>query len=244
MFRTRGVSWKLSPRKPSHNQWREIYLGVALTTMATLLLELSLTRIFSVVFYYHFAFLAISIALFGLGLGGVFSYFVAGWKADLFTRLGALSAVNSLLVILALALILAQGNQPTSWDLAVIYFVTALPFVVSGAIVSLVIGETIDRVNRVYFFDLLGAAAGCFLLLALHRCGHHVRRCRRHLAQPGGKRPRARRERGPGPGAHGLSGVQPEAPRPRHSPRQRTDHRQRNLSPVEQLLARRPDAPG
>ena len=41
---------------------------MALTTLATLLLELSLTRIFSVVFYYHFAFLAISIALFGLAI--------------------------------------------------------------------------------------------------------------------------------------------------------------------------------
>ena len=44
--------------KPSHNQWPQIYLCVGLTTMATLLLELSLTRIFSVVFYYHMAFLA------------------------------------------------------------------------------------------------------------------------------------------------------------------------------------------
>ena len=50
---------------PTH--WPQVYLCVALTTLATLLLELSLTRIFSVVFYYHFAFLAISIALFGLG---------------------------------------------------------------------------------------------------------------------------------------------------------------------------------
>ena len=64
--------------------WPQVYLCVALTTLATLLLELSLTRIFSVVFYYHFAFLAISIALFGLGAGGVFSYVVAGWKAPLF----------------------------------------------------------------------------------------------------------------------------------------------------------------
>ena len=53
--------------KTSSSQWREVYLCVALTTMATLLMELALTRIFSVVFYYHFAFLAISIALFGLG---------------------------------------------------------------------------------------------------------------------------------------------------------------------------------
>src|SRR5205814_4932978 len=90
----------LSHVKPSPSQWREVYLCVALTTMATLLLELALTRIFSVVFYYHFAFLAISIALFGLGMGGVFSYVVAGWKAPLFCKLGRLSLINSLLVIL------------------------------------------------------------------------------------------------------------------------------------------------
>ena len=63
-------------------QWPKVYLSVGLTTMATLVLELALTRIFSVVFYYHFAFLAISIALFGLGLGGVFSYVVATWKSS------------------------------------------------------------------------------------------------------------------------------------------------------------------
>jgi hypothetical protein len=152
--------------KPHSAQWREVYLCVALTTMATLLLELALTRIFSVVFYYHFAFLAISIALFGLGLGGVFSYVVATWKAPLFTRLGRLSVVNSLLVILALWVLLAQGaDRPTLKDLSLIYFTTALPFFMAGVIVSLVIGETIQQVNRVYFFDLAGAAAGCLLLL-------------------------------------------------------------------------------
>ena len=37
--------------------------GLALTSFAALLLELALTRLFSVVLFYHFAFLAISIAL-------------------------------------------------------------------------------------------------------------------------------------------------------------------------------------
>src|SRR5690348_7104496 len=124
--------------------------------MATLLLELSLTRIFSVVFYYHFAFLAISIALFGLGVGGVLSYLVAGWKTALFRRLGRLSAANSLLVVLALAVVLLQKERMNNWDLALIYFTTALPFVVSGIVVSLAISETIQRVERIYFFDLLG----------------------------------------------------------------------------------------
>src|SRR5215813_10324255 len=104
--------------------WPLLYLAVALTTLGTLLLELSLTRIFSVVFYYHLAFLAISIALFGMGAGGGFSYVVAGWKAPLFTRLGRLSAVNSLLVVLALAIILAQKNDPSGWNIALIYFPT------------------------------------------------------------------------------------------------------------------------
>ena len=153
--------------KTSVTPWPQVYLCVGLTTMATLLLELALTRIFSVVFYYHFAFLAISIALFGLGAGGVFSYVVAGWKAPLFARLGRLSAINGFLVLLSLVVILAQKNNPTNWDIALIYFTTALPFFLSGTIVSLAISETIERVNRVYFCDLLGAAGGCLLLVPL-----------------------------------------------------------------------------
>lgn len=151
--------------KPYSIPWPQVYLAVALTTLATLILELSLTRIFSVVFYYHFAFLAISIALFGLGAGGVFSYVVAGWKTDLFRKLGRLSLANALLVLAALATVLAQREEPNNWRLALIYFTTALPFFVSGAIVSLAISETIERVDRVYFVDLLGAAAGCLLLI-------------------------------------------------------------------------------
>jgi hypothetical protein len=135
--------------------------------MATLLLELALTRIFSVVFYYHFAFLAISIALFGLGAGGVFSYAVAGWKGNLFSKLGWLSASNGAFVVLAVLVVLAQGQNPSVVYLAFIYFATALPFFISGAIVSLAVSETIDRVNRVYFFDLAGAAGGCLLLVPL-----------------------------------------------------------------------------
>src|ERR1700691_6666714 len=115
--------------------WPLLYLAVALTTCATLLLELALTRIFSVVFYYHFAFLAISIALFGLGAGGVFSYAVAGWKGNLLSNLGWLSASNGAFVVLAVLVVLAQGQNPSVVYLAFIYFATALPFFISGAIV-------------------------------------------------------------------------------------------------------------
>lgn len=52
---------------------RILLFGIGLSSFAALLLELALTRLFSVVLFYHFAFLAISIALLCLGAGGVFA---------------------------------------------------------------------------------------------------------------------------------------------------------------------------
>jgi len=66
--------------------WPQVYLCVALTTGHPAARAFADAHLL-VVFYYHFAFLAISIALFGLGAGGVFSYVVAGWKAPLWTSL-------------------------------------------------------------------------------------------------------------------------------------------------------------
>src|SRR3954462_707761 len=50
---------------------RTVIAGIAAVSAALLMTELALTRIFSVTMYYHFAFLAISIALFGLSASGV-----------------------------------------------------------------------------------------------------------------------------------------------------------------------------
>jgi MFS family permease len=152
--------------KPFLN-WRPLYLGVGLTTLATLLLELALTRIFSVVFYYHFAFLAISIALFGLGVGGVFSYVMAEWRRPFFAKLGVIASVNAALALVALVVVLGLRGEMGYGTLALVYFTSALPFFAAGTTISLAIAETIERVDRVYFADLAGAAAGCLLLIPL-----------------------------------------------------------------------------
>jgi spermidine synthase len=155
-----------SSSSPGFN-WPLLYVAVSLTTLGTLLLELSLTRIFSVVFSSPMAFLAISIALFGMGAGGVFSYIVAGWHGNLFCKIGTLSAINCVLVTIAICTVLLQTETPGLAEFALIYFTNALPFFVAGAILSLVISDTVQRVNRVYFFDLVGAAGGCLLLIPL-----------------------------------------------------------------------------
>ena len=107
--------------------WPQLYLGVGFTSLATLLLELSLTRIYSVVFYYHFAFLAISLALFGLGAGGVFSYYIASRGRDFFSRLGVLAALNGVAVVLSLAFIITRPAQMGDFTLALIYFAMSYP---------------------------------------------------------------------------------------------------------------------
>src|ERR1700727_2907761 len=82
--------------------------GLALTSFAALLLELALTRLFSVVLFYHFAFLAISIALLGLGAGGVFAYLLKSRLERFSTRVlaASLCIVNSVLVLCVLEIVL------------------------------------------------------------------------------------------------------------------------------------------
>ena len=65
----------------STSSWSTL-IAVALMSFAALLLELGLTRLFSVVLFYHFAFLAISVALLGLGAGAVFACLCgdSGWN--------------------------------------------------------------------------------------------------------------------------------------------------------------------
>jgi hypothetical protein len=160
---------RISSSSPSNStdnvRWTQLYLGLGFTTLATLILELSLTRIFSVVFYYHLAFLAISIALFGLGAGGVFSYVVSARTGNLFEKLGIIALANSICVIASLWFLVSRSATSGGLVLAAVYFASALPFFLAGTVVSIAISEAIDRVDRAYFFDLAGAATGCLLLV-------------------------------------------------------------------------------
>src|ERR1700740_1981924 len=118
-----------------------LFAALALTQFSTLLLELALTRLFSVVLFYHFAFLAISIALLGLGAGGVFAYLRRPWLARWTVRkLGAwLCAMNAVAIVLALEVVL---HVPVALDLAwfnfgrlsLMYAVTAVPFFLTGVL--------------------------------------------------------------------------------------------------------------
>ena len=85
-----------------------VLTGLALTSFSALLLELALTRLFSVILFYHFAFLAISIALLGLGAGGVFAYLLKSRLSAVGTRKLAawLCMANTFVVFVMLEILL------------------------------------------------------------------------------------------------------------------------------------------
>src|SRR5262245_61198273 len=123
---------------------REDLLGVALISATLLMTELALTRIFSVVMYYHFAFLAISIALFGLSASGVFAYVCRTWLARrsphrLLTSqslIYAASTIVALFILVRLRVGLTYSPQNLGLMLC-IYAVAALPFFTGGLVMTL-----------------------------------------------------------------------------------------------------------
>lgn len=154
--------------------WRWVLTGVFSTALATLLAELALTRIFSVILFYHFAFMAISVALLGLGAGGLCSYFLAGWleRGGVWPRLAPIAALNGLATAAALAVVLRQKvalglSASTLKPLAVVYFSAMVPFFLSGLMLAVVLARTARHAGTVYFADLAGASLGCLLLIPL-----------------------------------------------------------------------------
>jgi len=147
--------------------------GILLTSLAILTLEIALTRIFSVLMWYHFAFMAISLALLGSGAAGVWLYRMAGRfppertaeRLALLAVCFALAAVGAFLIYLRIPFDMATISSGLTWRgvgwLGLIYFVLAMPFLLGGATVALAISRYSASVGQVYFFDLLGASLGC-----------------------------------------------------------------------------------
>lgn len=161
-----------------------VYLGVAAVAGATLLYEVALTRIFSIAYGYHFAFLAMSLGLLGLGASGT----VLGVRRPpsrplapaVLSRLAAAAAV-ALVVGYALANRIPFDPYRVGWEpsqlplLAAYLLCYAVPFLFAGLALGLPLTRWPDRAARIYAADLAGSAAGAgAALLALGRADPDV----------------------------------------------------------------------
>jgi hypothetical protein len=149
------------------------YIGLFLIALATLMLEILLTRIFSVTLWYHLAFVAVSIAMFGMTLGAVIVYLAARWFTPdrTWINLSVGSALFSITAVGSVALHLRMAVDPALMssallDLSRAYGLIAVPFVFSGIVVAIALTTFPRHVGRLYAADLAGAALGCVLLVA------------------------------------------------------------------------------
>src|SRR5262245_16349181 len=124
--------------------------------------------------YYHFAFLAISIALFGLSASGVYAYLrrrqLEGVTTERLLANRALLHAAATIVALFVLVRLRVGLNYSPENLVLmltIYALAALPFFAGGLVITLAIARFSSRINEVYAADLIGASAGCLALIPL-----------------------------------------------------------------------------
>lgn len=168
---TTGSENKSGQQLSQHTQSTLTVCAVYFTAMSSLMYDLLLTRIFSVTVYYHFAFMAVSIAMFGIAAGGVVAYSFRAWfaKRDLFetcavaTLAFAVSAISA--VLLHANLPMLQGEQMFSLNVLITFLAISLPFFFSGLTLSLVFKSFAEEIGYIYASDLIGASLGCLVLL-------------------------------------------------------------------------------
>src|SRR5688572_5392942 len=155
-------------REPERTMDRTILVGIGAVSAALLMTELALTRIFSVTMYYHFAFLAISIALFGLSASGVLVYVLRARltriPTDRLLAVGAVVHAVATLVALAFLVRIRVGLNYSPRNLVLmlaIYLLAALPFLSGGTVIAAAFARMTPRINLLYAADLIGSAAGC-----------------------------------------------------------------------------------
>lgn len=146
--------------------------GIFLISFAVLLVELLLTRIFSVTMFYHLSFVVVSLAMLGFGASGlVINLWPTLFRESKMAKhlaIGAtLFALTSVVVVgvafhLPMPLEMSRANL---LRLGLIYILCVIPFLMGGLVVALILTHRTEQANRLYFADLAGAAFACLVFI-------------------------------------------------------------------------------
>ncbi|MGD8737507.1 MAG: hypothetical protein PVJ85_12205, partial [Anaerolineae bacterium] len=140
--------------------------GIGLISLAGMALEIILTRVFSVLFFYHYVFAILSIAVMGLGLGAALVYRWAPGlsprealsRAQLFALLAAAAVLG--LAWLVLATVAIDGR-------ILLASASAVPYVLLGMALATLFSAQPTASPTLYGADLLGAGLGAIAAIWL-----------------------------------------------------------------------------
>jgi len=160
---------------------RSTYLGLALLSATAMAFEITLTRLFSVTQWYHFAFLAVSVALLGYGASGTALSLVPRWANPPTARRTATLSV--LFAVSVVGAYLSLNHLPfdsyrIAWErvqllyLVLYYLALTVPFFCGGLVTGLLLTAHAERAASLYAANLLGSALGGLVpVLALPHVG-------------------------------------------------------------------------
>ena len=149
------------------------FIGIFIVALAVLAYQVLLTRVFSVMLYYHFAFAAVSLVMLGLTIGAERVYlnpqrFSAANLNEQFAKSALWFSITSLLVVLWFIyspVLLPPAAAFPVVILSLILFV--IPLIHSGICVTLILTRSPFSIGKLYAADLTGAAAGCIGIVAI-----------------------------------------------------------------------------
>ena len=145
-------------------------VGLGLVSAAGLAFEITLTRLFAIQQFHHFAFVVVSLAVMASAASGLLVT-LRPHPPSLSGLAAALGA--SILLAYAVINLLPFDSYNLAWDaaqaaiLAVYFLAAGLPFVLVGWIVAVCLTAAGASLHRVYAANLVGAALGSAGALAL-----------------------------------------------------------------------------
>jgi hypothetical protein len=138
-------------------------VAIGLVSAAAMLFETAMVRVLSVVLWYHFAFLAISIAMLGFGVPGV--WLAVRGNSPRILRAALLASAVALPG--GLALVFSFGSSVPARAAFVSVVTLATMLALGTAVTSLLLGATGRGIARLYAADLVGAAIGALAVIPL-----------------------------------------------------------------------------
>lgn len=144
------------------------YIALCLLSFCLLATEILLVRLLSIIFWYHFVFLVVSVALFGLTVGALIVYLASkvfllkSTKAHI-TIYSYISSIAILISLLSLFYLPAKLSLAKMSYLLMpfLYVILALPFITIGINLALCLTRFPEHIGKIYSSNLIGSALGC-----------------------------------------------------------------------------------
>ncbi len=163
---------------------RRASVGLFLLAGSVLVLEVALTRVFSVMAWHHFAYVIISLGMLGFGAASTFltvskRFAGDGVDARLVCKYALAFCITTMLAFAVATKVRFHpsemydyGDFSNTFSLAMLYAIVGVPFFFAGVCIGYLISRAGEAINRLYFADLLGAGAGALVsIVGVNRLG-------------------------------------------------------------------------